>query len=196
MALSPEAYRRRLDSIREAILDRVLAEYDVDIGDIDASFEAYAKRIEPLIRSGQATAQQIAAAFIRQTVIDETGRPYEVTRTDVRPGQTTAGDPLAVGMAAIPGLMLRAIANGRPADDAVETFGKFLVGRFADSEVTSTADREYAAQARAARIVGWDGIVSPAACPECRSRNTGFHDWETPIYRHGACTCVMSPVFA
>ncbi len=97
-------------------------------------------------------------------------------------------------MAAIPSMVLGAIGKGKATEDALE-YGGFLVGRFADSEVTSTADAEVVQQAKAARIIGWNGIVSGSACSTCSSRNPGFHDWETPIYRHGACTCVMELVF-
>jgi len=189
------AYRKRLSAIRQAVLDRLATQYrDVNAEDIEASFASFVARSAPVIRSGQRSAQFLAAAFLRSAVRAETRRPFETVRSPVVPGQTQYGEALEDGMAAIPSMVLGAIGKGKAADDALE-YGSYLVGRFADSEVTATADAEVVQQAKAARIIGWNGIVSGTACPNCQSRNTGFHDWETPIYRHGACTCSMELVF-
>lgn len=164
--------------------------------DVMASFDAYAARLEPTLVAGQAAMTRLAAAFIRAYAQAATGSIVEVDHeTADIVGTTKTGDPLRSGMAAWGPMVLGRIAAGATVDEARE-FGRFLVERFTDGELTGAADREIARQADAVpAIVGVRGFVSPGACDPCQE-NGGDHELGWEPYRHGGCNCVTEPIFA
>jgi hypothetical protein len=200
MTTSPDAtvsraYRRRLAELRDSVTRRALAEYAIDESAIAASFEAYAARIAPILESGQASIQRLADAFLRTAAFRSLGERVEPDPAPIV-GTTQHGATLLEGMAAWGPMVLGQIAGGRSTAEALD-YGRFLVERFSDAELTATADRELAHQATSGRlrIVAWDGVVSPGSCDPCQA-NAGRHDRLWVPYRHGGCNCDQVPVFA
>lgn len=191
------AYRETIARLRAEVQRRVAAEYDsIDMTDVNASFEAFAQKIEPTVITGQAAVARLAAAFVRAYGLATTGSRIEIdTQANDIVGTTKAGEPLAAGMAAWGPMVLARIGNGASIDEARD-FGRFLVDRFTDNEVTGAADRELARQGDAvSRLTGWEGTVSPDACDPCQG-NAGPHELGWEPYRHGSCSCVIAPIFA
>lgn len=187
------SYRTALERIRAQIIARVVAEYDIDPDDIDGSIRRFAARVAPLVAGGQATVQSLARGFVRTSGLLTTGAVLELAETERLAGTTREGKPLLEGMAAWGPMVLGQIGEGRSVDEALE-YGRYLAERFVDAELTGVVDRETAAQAADARIVAWEGTVSPTSCDPC-AENRGRHELAEPFYRHPACHCTQVLVF-
>lgn len=190
------AYAAQLAALRAAVRARIDVELDdLDFDDVTASFDAFAARIQPLLASGQASVSTLAAAFVRRLGFLETGELHDVvSNRDAIAGTTAAGESLASGMAAWGPMVLQRIGAGASIDEARD-FGRYVVQRFTDGEITGAADRELRAQGEAVGpLTGWQGIVSATACDACQE-NDGDHELDWTPYRHGNCGCVVVPIF-
>lgn len=191
-------YRSQLDRLRSAVVRLALDEFEaVDATDLDRSLRAYAESIEPLLVAGQAQMQALARGFVRTYGLVSAGVLVDPVDDEEAPivGATRAGVPLLEGMAAWGPMVLAQIGEGRPLEEALE-FGRYVVERFVDGELTGVVDRETERQGNAlGPIVGWEGIVQPDACERCQAENAGQHELTWTAYRHGACNCAVVPVF-
>lgn len=197
MALSPleRRYRARLEDVRGRTVAAVAAEYDLDPADIVTSFQRFVDRVAPRIEAGQAAAQLLTVAFLEELAHEQGLERWEpLPEDDKLPGTTVEGKPLDEGMEGITGLVLSAIDAGKPADEAIRS-GLSYVERFTDNEVRAAADREQERQEKAPEIVGWEGVVKPGSCDQCRA-NEGRHALSETMYRHPNCGCERVPVFA
>lgn len=188
------AYRARIADLKARVqaLIRGAFREELDVEDIKGTFDAFASRAADLIATGQATAQELALSYVTdlaETVTLE-GDPYEPLPPDEEAvGITAKGLDLEASLGAIAPLMLAAIADGRPPEEAL-AYGESLAAGQGDAEVAAAADTEAERQIEHAgpRISGWQGIVSPDACERCQV-NQGFHDRSEQIYRHPNCDC-------
>lgn len=188
-------YRARLDALRSQLVEQARRLYgDLDPADISASFDAIAPDIARYIEAGQGSAAALSAAFLNALSEYETDQPAAVQMAPV--GVSQKGDPLAVGMAPIAGMILGQIAAGATVTDAV-AYGDYLVSRFADSETVRVADQttDDTLAAEGQRYIGWEGVVSPRACDACVSANSGTHTPDETLYRHANCGCERIPIF-
>lgn len=176
--------------IREAVVGRVVETFAQTIvpEQIAETAGAFVEEILPLLEAGQLSMQSAAAALV-----DAVGSVS--TDIDLRiPGTTRDGKSLADGAGAWGPMMLEHIAGGHSVQDALE-FGRYLVERFTDNELTGAADRELTHQAaEVGELIGWEGVVAPDACDECQA-NAGVHPLDWVAYRHGNCGCQVVPVF-
>lgn len=198
MPLSPPAdrlvtaYRRRLDAVQAEVRRQIEELYGaVDPDAIDASLRAFAKDAAPVIAAGQQSTSAIAAAFIRTYTLSRTGRLPELEDIDEIAGTRADGSPVADGMAAFGPMILGRLGAGAALDAALD-FGRYLVTRYADGELTSAADRTIDSQTRG-RFSSWEGIVSPSSCDPCQA-NDGVHEIDVEIYRHPGCQCTYVPL--
>lgn len=184
------AYRVRLDQIKATLLAQIMREYRVDQANILKSYDAFARAVAPRIEAGQASIQNMAAAYVRGFVRAEVDGPIETAPMDPMAGDTKAGS-LMDALLPIGGLILQQIAGGRTPDEAI-SYGDYLVSRTVDNEATRVADEVVAIQSQALpEIVGWEGIVNPDACDPCQE-NAGPHQWEEDFYRHPGCNCTKT----
>lgn len=176
--------QRRLRAQLAALLSRAWSA-DMDPDDIPGSFGRVVDRTAPLVVAGQAHAAALVQGLVRAQVGSEALRPVDLTNM-----LGVARD----GMGAIGPLVLTAIGEGRTVADAL-AYGDYLLGRFGTNEVIKAADNEQArVSASVPSIVGWEGIVSPDACDDCRA-NAGAHDLSEDMWRHGNCGCERLPVY-
>lgn len=187
------AYRERVARVRAQVERQLLARYGaVDPDAISASFETYIAAIAPVIEAGQRSASDLAAGFLRSRVLAQRGELVDLEDAGDIPGTTRDGKPLPAGLAAIPALVLSQIGKGGVVDAALE-YGRYLVTRTADNEITGAIDRTFDRNAPRTHVVGWEGIVAADACDPCTA-NAGVHDLETEFYRHPGCHCERIPI--
>lgn len=191
-----ERYRERAAALRAAVDARLQALYgdELDPDAIAESFQRFVERADPLIAAGQASMAVMAAAFVRSVGLDAGDFAEVDPIADTIAGTTRGGMSLAEGMAAIGPMLLAAIRDGRPVDDAIAG-GASLVSRFSDAEITGAADRELENEGQVlGPLSGWEGIVAPDACDPCQE-NAGVHELDWVPYRHAWCQCTQVPVF-
>lgn len=192
-------YRFRLAELRSQIVATLQQLYGstVTLDDLDAGFAALIPQAAVVVQAGQSRAVSLATAYLSALVTLNSGRLADLgslTAADLI-GFTQEGVPLAEGMAAWPSMVKQQIGKGATSSQASK-FGRFLVERFADAEVTRAADSHSdAVTKQSGEFSGWEGIVSPKACAPC-SANSGFHDLSEPMYRHGSCNCTKQYVVA
>lgn len=189
------AYQARVEAIHREVERRLVALYGdrIDSADIKATFDRYIGDAESIIAGGQASVASLAEAYLESRAaragvalaLDDLGE-------DVI-GTTRDGSDLPTGMAAFGGMVLGQISIGRTVEQALE-YGQYLATRFADSELTGTADRIRDDPVVRDRLTGWEGVVSAESCDPCKS-NEGSHELADEIYRHPGCDCVWVPVF-
>lgn len=190
-------YRDRVARIRAQVDERLARLYGdlIDPDAIDASFARFIERAEPIIAAGQVSVATLTAAAIRSIGVVDGDMLLEPEIDEGIAGTTHEGKPLREGMAAWGAMVLASIGAGRAVADAMD-HGRYLVSRFADSELVSAADRETAHQGeQLGPLTGWEGIVSADACDGCTG-NAGTHPLGWTPYRHGSCQCTVIPVFA
>lgn len=186
------AYRRRLAAVQAEIRRQIEELYAaVDPDAIEAALRAFARDAAPVIETGQQSTSAIAAAFIRTYTLNRTGRLLDLEDPEEIAGTRADGSPVVDGMAAFGPMILGRIGAGAALDEAMD-FGRYLVTRYADGELTSAADRTIDSQSRG-RFRSWEGIVSPGACDPCQG-NDGVHDIAVEIYRHPGCNCTYVPL--
>lgn len=181
------SYRAQRTATRRSVAQSVHRTYveTVDPDEIVGSFAKTATRVAPAIADGQLRTATQTGAFLRQLATVQVGSVVEPILPALA-GLTEKGLPLVEGMAALGPMVLGSISDGMVIEDAL-AFGDFLFTRFADAEVTRVADEVIEAQPRT-RVVGWEGVVAPNACPECQA-NSGLHGMDEQMYRHPACFC-------
>lgn len=190
------AYRDRVEAIHREVDRQLLALYGglIDPADIKGSFDRFTADAEPIIAAGQSSVAAMAEAYLSsraarvgvELALDQLGESVI--------GTTRDGSDLQTGMAAFAAMVLGQIAGGKAVDVALQ-FGQYVATRFADSELTGSADRIREDPVVRDRLSGWQGIVAPGACDPCVG-NEGLHALSDPMYRHPGCHCIYEPVFA
>lgn len=191
-----ERYRTRSAAVRARVEARLgtLFGDEIEPAAIMPSFDRFIERATPVIAAGQASIATVTAAYLRSIAFGELDELLEIEADDELSGTTRAGASLAEGLGGIGPMILAQIGAGHTVEEALD-FGRYLVGRFGDAEITGAADRE---RERAAELLGpltgWEGIVDADACDPCLE-NAGLHELTWTIYRHGRCHCTAIPVF-
>lgn len=188
--LLDQRYRQHLALLLERVRERLGDLYDgrIDYDDLDASFVVLAPEIAALVRAAQSAGVALTTGYLSALVSIESGRrvpPIERVISDLA--------DLIDGLDAIPSMVKQRIV-GVERQDALN-FGRFLIQRFGDAEVTRAIDDHTDAMTRSGDFSGWEGVVSAKACNPCRG-NAGFHELSEPIYRHGSCNCTKQYVVA
>lgn len=186
-----ERYREQVQALRTAVGSRVGEVWGSSVSpdDLDASFARFAQSAATLVRAGQARGVALAGGYLRTLVTLEAGRvPEFAPSLDDIVGITEEGASLLEGMDAMPSLVKQQIGKGEPVSKAMQ-FGRYLAERFADAQVTSAVDRYTDHATRTSgQFTGWRGVIH-GTCGPCRSRNSGEHSLDTPMYRHPHCKC-------
>lgn len=192
-------YRAAQLVLTDAVKSRIAALYGeaVNGDDLDGSFAVFIAQAAGLVQAGQANGVALAVAYLEALIALEGGRASRLTAFDSGVvGISAAGVPLAEAMAPFPSMVKGQIGKGAELAAAL-AFGRFLAERFSDAEVTGAVDRHTeVVTEQSGEFRGWEGVVSPKSCDRCRSRNSGFHPLNDPIYRHGACNCTKRYVVA
>ncbi len=198
MALRPadilgQRYRAQVTALRQRVLSTLHGLYDagVEFDDLDASFALVVPQAASVVRAGQEAGVALTTGYLTILVALEVGRAFG----DVGSSAIADVDALATGMDAIPALMKQQIGQGIGPSETLD-YGRFLVDRFSDAEVTRAIDMHTETLTRETRqFTGWEGIVSGNACDGCQS-NAGLHDLAEDMYRHGSCNCTKQYVVA
>lgn len=184
--LAATNYRLLLRNIRDNTLSRVDAAYaDVTDAAILDSYGAFVPTAAQLLTAAQAASETLTAAYVAAV----TGAEPEPTALA---GLTKTGQPIAESLPTIGPMILGQIGAGADALTAL-LYGRYLVGRFVDNEISRVADTALETQAKR-HAIGWRGITyGPSdAC----AGNAGFHPFSVPMYRHGSCRCERVIVMA
>lgn len=196
MAALDERYRSSYLALLERVRRSLLVLYGATVttGDIDAGFERLFPRAGAVIQSGQSASVSLATAYLSALVLRDTGRTVRLPIAPDLVGTSLAGS-LSDGMAAWPAMVKARIAEGLDPTEALD-YGRYVVERFGDAEVTRVGDRQTEHASRNSHhFRGWEGIVSGGSCGPCGD-NAGFHELGESMYRHGGCRCSKQYVTA
>jgi hypothetical protein len=188
------AYRARIRALRSTATRRIETEWGaLTIDQLDERFPGFVERAAKALVAAQVQGVIATRAYLRGMVRAEAREAFELApRTEVV-GTSETGT-ISEGMAPIRSMVFGKLGESKDPDAAM-AMGLYLVGRFADNEVTRAVDTEMTAQATAegSPVKGWVGTVygSTDAC----TGNAGFHTFDEPMYRHPGCKCDRSVAF-
>jgi len=188
------AYRARIRTLRSTAVRRIETAWGaLTIDQLDERFPGFVERAAKALEAAQVQGVTATRAYLRGMVRAETRQAFELAPRTPVVGTSEAGT-IPEGLAPIRSMVFGKLGESKDPEAAM-AMGLYLVGRFADNEVTRAVDTEMTAQATAPEspVKGWVGTVYSAS-DRCTS-NAGFHTFAESMYRHPGCRCDRSVAF-
>lgn len=195
-----DAYVQVSQTVRNVVLDQVLAAWDRLTSWRDADITAFAELVVPKVLGGQDRMSALTAAYLNRTIALEIGhqfRPIPVPTVDTT-GAVVRNGTKPIEVYSRPGPTIwRALQQGDSLEQAVSKGRDRLVSMTqSDIQLSKTWSAQKVISQSPSIIVGYRRVLTgKSSCALCVVASTRIYHKEALMPMHPGCDCTVGEVF-